>query len=231
MREDAIAQIRRALDRHLASKDHPAAIRLAVDSVREGHIDLLDLYDLVLVPLLTDTGAQWQLGTTRIWEEHLASATARTIVESLYLDVLAISAEAMPTDRTALLACPPKEQHDLGLRMLADRFALAGWRAVFLGADTPVDEIRAAAIDIGADVVVLSASTHFNRVLLRKAVDTLRENLPRTQVLVGGPAFTLDRDWPAEEIFDHAALGLEPPRELHAAPEPPVTPAEEPGER
>ena len=72
-----------------------------------------------------------------------------------------------------LLACPPEENHDLGLRMVADRFDMAGWTTYFLGADTPVDEIADAAARLGVDAVVLSSSTHFHRVALRRAVDEL----------------------------------------------------------
>jgi methanogenic corrinoid protein MtbC1 len=205
------AHLRRALDRCLAQRDKPQSVRLALEAVREGGLDILDLYDLVLVPLLVDTGAHWQLGATAVWEEHLGSATVRTIIESLYVDVLDRSSAIVDTGRTALLACPPQEQHDLGLRMLADRFTLAGWNTVFLGADTPVDEICAASSAVGAEIVVLSASTHFNRVVLRRVVDRVRDGTAPARVLVGGPAFAIDKDWPAAELFDHAELGLRPP--------------------
>ena len=50
--------------------------------------------------------------------------------------------ERAPAERAAIvvMAAPDDEYHDLGLRMLADRFTLAGWRSHFLGAAVPVGE-------------------------------------------------------------------------------------------
>ena len=199
-------ETRRQIDSHLAARDRASAVAAALDAVRTGGLPILDLYDGVLVPLLVDTGASWQAGTTNVWQEHFASATVRTIVEALYPDVTALATSAPPKGTTVLLACPPQEQHDLGLRMLTDRFALAGWNTIYLGTDTPTAEIVSAAAEVGADLVVLSASTHFNRVQLRTVVERIKAGLPGVRVAVGGPAFALDRDWPASELFDLAEI-------------------------
>lgn len=206
----ANVELRSELDAALAHKDRPAAVRFALDAVREGRIDVAHLYTAVLSPLLVDTGSRWQAGEVCVWEEHYASSTVRTIVEALYPFVLAAAANVEPVGTAVLLACPPREQHDLGLRMLADRFALAGWVVHYLGTDTPVEEICAAAATLGVDAIVLSASTHFNRVLLRGVVDEVQAGSPGIQVYVGGPAFALDKSWPASELLDPVALGLPP---------------------
>lgn len=199
-------ELRRQIDSHLATYDRPAAVSAALDAVRNGDISILDLHDSVLVPLLVDTGAAWQSGITAVWQEHFASATVRTIVEALYPDVIAQTSAVTPQQRTAVLACPSGEQHDLGMRMLADRFALAGWTVAYLGTDTPAEEIVSAAKALSADMVVLSASTHFNRVHLRDVVDSVKSGLPDVRVAVGGAAFTLDKAWPADELFDTAEI-------------------------
>jgi len=208
--DDVYRQLRSDLDDALARKDRPAAVRLTLHAVRELHVDVPRLYTEVLGPLLVDTGSRWQSGATRVWQEHYASATVRTIIEALYPLVLDAAEDIAPAGHTALLACPPREQHDLGLRMLADRFALGGWTVHYLGTDTPVDEICSAASELGADTIVLSASTHFNRVLLRRVVDEIKAGAPHARVLVGGPAFARDRSWPADELLDPDALGLPP---------------------
>ncbi len=105
------------------------------------------------IPLMVDTGAQWQAGSTRVWEEHFATATVRTIVDALYPEVAKAAAAAPARADSVLLACPPDEAHDLGLRMLADRFEIAGWHTHYLGANTPVAEIidAARALDVDLD--------------------------------------------------------------------------------
>jgi len=208
MAQNAASDLRARLDARLAARDRAGAVSLALGAVRSGVIGIADLYTGVLGPLLTDTGAAWQTGATAVWEEHYASAIVRTIVEALYLDVVATAEKVTPAGKHVLLACPPQEEHDLGLRMLSDRFLLAGWDVTFLGMDTPIAEIVAAARAVGAQLVVLSASTHFHRVQLRGFVDHLKGELPGVQIGVGGPAFALDRSWPADELLDPRALGL-----------------------
>lgn len=206
--------LRAKLDERLAAHDRTGAVSDAVEAIESGELTVEQLYTRVLTPLLVDTGAGWQAGTTQIWQEHFATSTVRTIVEALNLHV-AKAAQAVPRiGSVAVLACPPEESHDLGLRMLADRMTLRGWTTYFLGADTPVDQIVHAARELDANLVVMSAATHYNRVMLRQVVDQLKSALPGVRIGVGGPAFALDRHWPADELLSEAELGLGPGVEL-----------------
>ena len=191
----------------LAEHDKATAVRLAVEAVTSGEISIQGLYRLVLSPLLNHAGSSWQQGALAIWEEHLASATVRTVVEILYPGVLKAKAAAPPAGHTVLLACPPEEGHDLGLRMVADRFDMAGWTTYFLGPDTPVQQIADAARRLGADAVVMSSSTHYHRLAVRHAVDELRAALPDAEIWVGGPAFVgAATGWLPQELVDLDAL-------------------------
>jgi methylmalonyl-CoA mutase cobalamin-binding domain/chain len=205
---EAVATVRATLDARLAARDRAGAVSAALDAVHDGTIPVAELYTYVLGPLLVDTGAAWQHGVERVWEEHFASATVRTIVEALYPDVLRAHDEVACTDKRVLLAAPSGEQHDLGLRMVADRFALAGWDVDYLGPDTPTEEVVDAAQTLGSDLVVLSASTHFNRVLLREVVDEVQRRLPGVRIAVGGAAFAADANSYRGLLLDEAAFGL-----------------------
>lgn len=189
--------------------NRPGAIELALESVSSGRIGVADLYTQVLGPLLGRIGSRWQHGTERVWQEHFASHVVRTIIEALYPIVVREASLVPRNGQTVLLVCPPREEHELGARMLSDRFELAGWNAVFLGADTPLAEIVAAARAVRANLVALSVSTVYERVELRSFIDTLRDALPKTRIAIGGPAFAHDPGaWPAEELLDAAHLGL-----------------------
>jgi methanogenic corrinoid protein MtbC1 len=204
--EPTSTALRAILDVALAAHDRATAIAAALASVDSGEISIPDLY-AVLSALLTDIGGRWQTGEVAVWEEHLASSTVRTIIEALYPRVSA-SADARGRDRgILLLTCPPHEAHDLGLRMLSDRLELAGWRVFFLGADTPEADIVAAAKGVGADMVVLSVSTHFHRVAFRSLLGKLHAALPGTRILVGGPAAPRGaHGLPDYELFDAAGF-------------------------
>ncbi len=205
--DPSVDAVYRTVAAALAEHDKASAVRAAVEAVTSGAVEIPVLYRDVLTRILADTGAAWQNGATAIWEEHLASATVRTIVEILYPGVLKAKATVPQTGRTVLLACPPEEGHDLGLRMVADRFDMAGWSTYFLGPDTPVAEIADAARRLGADAIVMSSSTHYHRLAVRHAVDALKKELPAVDVWVGGPAFMgAATGWLPQEIVDLDAL-------------------------
>lgn len=206
-----VRELRDHLRATIVDRDRAAAVSAALDAVHSGDIGVAELYSRVLAPLLVDTGASWQAGTTQVWEEHLASAIVRTIVEALYPEVIRQAGSVPRRGESVLLATPPKELHDLGLRMLADRFELAGYDVTLLGANTPLHEIAAAAQTIHADLVVLSVSTVYERVELRDFLDRLRDQVPGARVLAGGAAFAHDHDWPANELLDLDSLGLASP--------------------
>jgi methanogenic corrinoid protein MtbC1 len=207
--EDRVAALRVELDACIAQRDRVCAVKTTLEAVRNGDVALDHVYTRVLTPLLVETGASWQAGNTRVWEEHLASSVVRTVIESLHLEVAAAAASAQPNGRTAVLACPAGEQHDLGLRMLADRLTLCGWNTYFLGADTPAEEVVSAGQALGADLVALSAATHYNLVLLRTYVDAVKAGLPGVRIGVGGPAFACNHRWPAEDLLVAHELGLD----------------------
>jgi len=201
------AELYDVLALHLAAHDKPAFVRTAVEAVSSGAVGIAQLYREVLTPLLVQAGSAWQRGRLTVWEEHMASAMVRSVVEIVYPGVLKAKASVPPAGRSVLLASPPEEGHDLGLRMVSDRFDMAGWTTYFLGADTPVDDVADAARRLGVDVLVLSSSTHYHRVALRRHVDHLKEQLPGVDVWVGGPAFALNSaGWAATELLDLEAL-------------------------
>jgi len=196
--------LRTSLDEAIASYDRPRAVSAALEAIDTGAATIDRLY-LDLSEILVDVGSAWQRGTAEVWQEHFASGVVRTIIEACALRV----ERAAPADRvaTVILAAPSEEYHDLGLRMVTDRFTLAGWRTQFLGADMPLSELIAAVQELAADAVALSASTHFHRVGLRKYVEQLSAAHPDVRVWVGGPAFTHEHDgWPDEMILNPLAI-------------------------
>lgn len=196
---DAIERVRTTLVERIDARDRAGAVNAALGAVRAGELSVPELYD-ICCSLLVGVGASWQTGETEVWEEHYATATVRTIVEAC--EPLVLEHAAAPNGRAVVLATPPDEYHDLGLRMTADRFALAGWRVHYLGASLPAGELIAAVRGTGADAVVLSASTHFHRVSLRTYVDELRAACPGVRVWVGGAAFAVETEhWAPDELL------------------------------
>jgi methanogenic corrinoid protein MtbC1 len=191
--------IRSSLEAYLTQRDREHAVAAGLDVLRSGDLSVVELYD-VLTALLAGIGESWQRGDVEVWEEHFATGVVRTIVESAHPFVSAQAAEH--NGLTIVLATPPDEYHDLGLRMLADRLTLAGWKAHFVGANVPAEQLIEACRATSADAAVISTSTHFHRLSLHAYVADVRAALPRLRVWVGGAAFATDtHDWPAESIL------------------------------
>lgn len=106
----------------------------------------------VVFPYLRELGERWLRGETSIAQEHFASALLRG-------RLLGLARSWGAGDRPrALLACPPGEQHDLGLIGFGLALHDHGWRITFLGTDTPLATIAATAGRMHPVLVVLSTT-------------------------------------------------------------------------
>lgn len=139
--------------------------------------------DELVQPAMAEIGAAWERGELTVAEEHLATATMQTVI-ARQLGEMPIREEE---DRSILLACVEDNEHELGLRVLADAFELAGWRARCLGADVPTEALVAMVDRWRPDVVALSLSMRLHVPVAREAVDRIRElGDPQPTVLLGG---------------------------------------------
>jgi DNA-binding transcriptional MerR regulator len=104
----------------------------------------------VLLPLFVRVGEMWELGRIGIAQEHFASSLVRRRLGALSLTW------GVGNGPVAVLACPPGEFHDIVLLSFGVLLGRAGWRVRYLGPDTPVHSLAAAARLTAADAVVLA---------------------------------------------------------------------------
>nr|WP_272954710.1 cobalamin B12-binding domain-containing protein [Kribbella sandramycini] len=105
----------------------------------------------VLLPYLHGLGERWARGEVTIGQEHFASQVIRT-------RLAAMSPGLSGGHNRALLACPPGELHDIALLSFGLVLRRAGWRVVFLGADSPMSEVASTAAILKPDLVMLASS-------------------------------------------------------------------------
>jgi methanogenic corrinoid protein MtbC1 len=183
-----IVETLESLELSLPAHDREAAVRAVLAAVDKG-LAIEELYSHVLSPFLASVGRGWQEGRTAVWEEHLIVGAVRAAIEALYPRVLGRKSQVEPVPITVVFFCPPEETHDVGLRMLADRFDLRGFRTIYIGAGTPVHQMIECVRTVGARVICLSASTHFQKTALHNVIGELRGALPDVRIVAGGPAF------------------------------------------
>jgi|SRR5687767_40813 len=157
--------------------------------------------DEVAGPLLRRIGDAWHAGEIEIAHEHAASAAIRATLEWLI--------ESLPVEPSApavVLACPARERHELGAMLAAGAAARAGWRVIYLGADTPSADIAAAARQHDARAVGVSVIAPTDSDATRTELASLRAALPaRVALLVGGSGISR---------LGELAAGVTPVRDL-----------------
>ena len=133
--------------------------------------------ETAILPYLRTLGERWRDGDASIAQEHFASGLLRGRLLGL----------ARGWDRgsgpRALLACAAGEHHDLGLIILGLALRDRGWRVTFLGPDTPIQTLAAAADQLAPDVVVLSSLAR--EPLAAAAAEIARMASSRAVVLAG----------------------------------------------
>jgi DNA-binding transcriptional MerR regulator/methylmalonyl-CoA mutase cobalamin-binding subunit len=134
------------------------------------------LHDVVL-PYLRELGDRWERGEISIAQEHFASNLIRGRLMGLARDRTGGSGP------TIVLACPPGEEHDLGLIVFGISIARRGRRVVFLGADTPLETVRETVAATSASAVVLAVTRPETLHAMR---EDLRELAAATALLVCG---------------------------------------------
>ena len=164
-------------------EDHLRTILAAVDAGDAAQIGLLvdqafalhgvdDTLEKILRPLLETIGERWQRGELTVAEEHLVTEAVRSRLGHLLADA------GGGVRGSAVLACPQGERHELGLMMLAIALRRDGWKVIYLGADTPVDDAVAVAHRQAARLLGISCTV--GRPDPLPAVDGL-------EIVVGGP--------------------------------------------
>jgi DNA-binding transcriptional MerR regulator/methylmalonyl-CoA mutase cobalamin-binding subunit len=136
-------------------------------------------------PLNRAVGDAWMRGELQVFEEHLYTEQLQVALRT------AINAFPRQTGvPRALLTTFPNEQHGLGLLMVEALLVPEGVQCISLGPQTPLEDVRRAAVAHKAHIVALSFSAAFP---VRQATDglsTLRRQLPAHVTLWAGGEMT-----------------------------------------
>lgn len=166
--------------------------RVSVDYVKEMHgsgTALEDIYLLLLTPVARKLGA--------MWEEDESSFTEVTIalwrIKQLMYDLSPIFqqySEQGKTGSSIMLVPLPGSQHNLGLFMVSEFFAKAGWRIWGELAATEEDIVSMAANE-WFDIVGLSASVREQFSQLKELIQRIKAKSknPNVGVIIGSPVF------------------------------------------
>ena len=174
---------RRYLDGLLTNDRHQC--RVSFEQWLESNIELRTLYEDLVQRSLYKVGDLWERGRISVATEHLATAITESLLNLAYPRLFA----SPRLGKSAIVACVANEYHQIGGKMIADLFELNGWRGYFLGANTPVRDVKALIEEKRPDVVALSVAVAFGLDTLIDAAAEIRSAFPDLPILVGGQAF------------------------------------------
>ena len=148
-------------------------------------------------PFLVELGLAWSEQRLEIGHEHFASERLRDFLTSLWRPL-----SDRNTGPHVVCATLPGESHSLGLQMAAMTLSIVGCRVMYLGADTPIQDLADAATSHASAAVCVSISVAADRFTTVSDLSRLRATLPSNISLVIGGAGAR-QGIPAVEVFNN----------------------------
>lgn len=146
----------------------------------------LDLYEEVFKVSLYEIGLLWETNKISVATEHLATAITEGILNEYFEQIISKAKQ----NRKVVVACVENEQHQVGVKMVADTFEMLGWESFFLGTGIPVQELIRYIHKVKPDLLAISLTVYFNFTNLVKMLTSIRNDFPELKIVVGGQAFS-----------------------------------------
>jgi methanogenic corrinoid protein MtbC1 len=180
---------------YLDKDDRFGCVDFVLTKLQENKLDLVTLYNEILAPSLRESFCHERQKSICVWEEHVRTSIIRTVIECCYPYVVKERDDKyMSTLKgKVIVVCPPEELHEIGARIVADFFTLCGFDAIFVGANTPQDDILEAIGYMKPKYIAISVINYYNLVAARKTISRINElrekNNADFKIIIGGLAF------------------------------------------
>lgn len=171
-----------------------AITRFDTNALDAAYNETLSLYPVELVtnkliiPLLKTLGKRWETEEGSIAEEHFFGAYLRNKLGARFHH----HSSTQPGPKI-LAACLPGEQHEIGLMLFCLAAIRHGFQLIYLGADTPINEVLIPATRAQCDAIVLSGSLLKNRTSFSEQLTALTGQT-KTPVFIGGSVSISEHD-------------------------------------
>jgi methanogenic corrinoid protein MtbC1 len=186
LRSDPHALVERAREAYslaLERGDAESAEGTIATAIDDG-IAPVTLHAEVIVPALRHIGELGEAEEIDVETEHLATGITRRVLATLYRYMLR---GAEPTREHVLVAGVEGDEHTLGLQMVHDQLAAAGFQTT-LHTDLSAARLGTLIESHTPQLIVLGATEPAADEALGALIEALRESHPATPLLVGGAA-------------------------------------------
>lgn len=177
----------------LENRDKEKCIEFIIGQIDSKSLKIHELYNDILAAALNSICNEDLPQRIGIWEEHYRSSIIRTIIECCYPYVIKErdSLGVAKNGYTVIVTCSEGEYHEMGARMAADFFTMVGYNSVFIGSNTPQNELIDAINTMKPRYIAFSVIGYYNLVAAKRSIQNIRQNFGNTiKILAGGHALS-----------------------------------------
>lgn len=181
-----------ALLESLEEENKDKSVQYAIKALNEGQVTIPFLYEKILRPFLNSIDKCKD--DNCILKEHIRTSIVRTIIECVYPFVIEQKQKVVPSSLKVLLACPEREYHEIGLLMMDNFFSLNGYETIFIGANTPKEQVLRAVIMTEPDYLAISVTDYYLLFEAKNMIQKIRSISKPIMVIVGGNGFKANKE-------------------------------------
>ncbi len=151
-------------------------------------IDIEWIYFNILETALKEVGVLWEVGEIDVWNEHYISESILDIMRELkgYQKFDENSEESI------ICLTAGSEQHNIGIKMIADLLEVSGIKVIYLGSNLPTLSIISAIESENPKFVAISVTLSNNIESAKNVIKAIRSSFKNKAplIILGGMAFT-----------------------------------------
>lgn len=170
----------------LLDANRDEAAKIVSDAIETGTA-LADIYLGIFQESQYEIGRLWLRNKLSVAQEHYCTAITQMIMAQLYPRLMT----GKQNGKTVITTCVNEEQHEVGIRMVADLLELEGFNTLHVGANCPrADLVKL--IDVRqADIVAISATMTYHLPDVKQIIAEIRKAKFKKQpcIMVGGYPF------------------------------------------
>ena len=179
-RNEAAKKTKQKLYKNMVNGDIQESLKTYEEYVRI--FDIVNFFDRILKPVMSDIGKDWERGKISIATEHVASNIAQTLVKKIMEQV-----KTNESKKKVLICVPVGEEHHLGCDVLETYLSTKGFRVYNMGTSVPTESILSFIDNNGPDAIIVSITIKDNLLAGQRLVRKISKeyNIP---IFVGGLA-------------------------------------------
>ncbi|AUD62578.1 hypothetical protein BK010_02865 [Tenericutes bacterium MO-XQ] len=174
---------------YLKKEDKKQSVLYALSLLDQEKLTIEELYEQLLAPSLIFFECDVDDENVCIWKEHTRTSIIRTIIEASYPYIIKRKDQIKSLQKRVVVLTPSFEYHEIGAIMVSHLMLLQGFDAVYIGANTPKQDIISALRAYHPDYIALSVTNPYNIVVTQQICDEIKRFFPEIKIILGGQAF------------------------------------------